>query len=156
MFTYATKIPGMCCCGLILLLTSCATPRGDNEAGGMIIGGILGGVLGHEIGSGHGRAAATIIGTMIGTSIGGNVGRSMDKTDRLYVARSLESVRTGVGTTWSNPDTGYLYRVVPTRTYDENSAPCREYTLDASIGGKTEQIYGTACRQPDGSWKVKS
>ena len=25
---------------------------------------------------------------------------------------------------------------------------------DVNIGGKTEQAYGTACRQPDGSWKV--
>ena len=99
MFTYLKRAALMFCCVSIVLLTSCATPRGDNEAGGMIIGGILGGVLGHEIGGGHGRAAATIIGTMIGTSIGGNVGRSMDKTDRLYVARSLESVRTGVSTT---------------------------------------------------------
>lgn len=156
MLTHMKTTSLMFCCGLILLLSSCATTRGDNEAGGMIIGGILGGVMGHEVGSGHGRAAATIIGTMIGTSIGGNVGRNMDKTDRLYVARSLESVRTGVGTTWSNPDTGYQYRVVPTRTYDVDNAPCREYTLDASIGGKTEQIYGTACRQADGSWKVKS
>ena len=156
MFRYLKRAALMFCCASILLLTSCATPRGDNEAGGMIIGGILGGVLGHEIGSGHGRAAATIIGTMIGTSIGGNVGRSMDKTDRLYVARSLESVRTGVSTTWRNPDSGYQYRVVPTRTYDMNRAPCREYTLDASIGGKTEQIYGTACRQADASWKVKN
>jgi hypothetical protein len=24
------------------------------------------------------------------------------------------------------------------------------------IGGKNEQIYGTACRQADGSWKVKN
>jgi surface antigen len=156
MFTYLKRAALMFCCVSTVLLTSCATPRGDNEAGGMIIGGILGGVLGHEIGGGHGRAAATIIGTMIGTSIGGNVGRSMDKTDRLYVARSLESVRTGVSTTWRNPDSGYQYSVVPTRTYNVNSAPCREYTLDASIGGKTEQIYGTACRQPDGSWKVKN
>ena len=156
MFTYSTAISRTLCCGLILLLTACASPRGDNEAGGMIIGGILGGVLGHEIGKGHGRAAATIIGTMIGTSIGGSVGRSMDKTDRLYVARSLETVRTGVSTTWRNPDTGYQYSVVPTRTYGVDSAPCREYTLDASIGGKTEQIYGTACRQDDGSWKVQN
>jgi len=156
MFTNSTKLSGVFFCGLVLLLTSCATPRGDNEAGGMIIGGILGGVLGHEIGGGHGRAAATIIGTMIGTSIGGNVGRSMDKTDRLNVARSLETVRTGVSTSWRNPDTGYHYSVVPTRTYDVDNAPCREYTVDAMIGGKTEQIYGTACRQADGSWKVKS
>ena len=156
MFSYSKRYSVLFCFGFTLLLTSCATPRGENEAGGMIIGGILGGVLGHEIGSGHGRTAATVIGTLIGTSIGGNVGRSMDKADRLNVSRSLESVRTGVGTTWRNPDTGYRYRVVPTRTYEINDKPCREYTVDATIGGKTEQIYGTACRQADGSWKVKS
>jgi surface antigen len=44
--------------------------------------------------------------------------------------------------------------MTPTNTYDSGTGPCREYTLDATIGGKTEQIYGTACRQPDGSWKV--
>jgi surface antigen len=140
----------------ILLLTSCASPRGDNEAGGMIIGGILGGALGHEVGSGHGRTAATVLGAMIGTTIGGNVGRSMDIMDRIKVSHSLETVRTGVETRWRNPDTGYQYRVVPTRTYQRNDVPCREYTVNASIGGKTEQIYGTACRQADGSWKVKS
>lgn len=156
MLRNSKKASALLCVGLITLLTSCATPRGDNEAGGMIIGGILGGVLGHEIGGGHGKTAATIIGTMIGTTIGGNIGRSMDTTDRLNVAHSLETVRTGVGTQWSNPDTGYEYRVVPTRTFEIDSAPCREYTLDASIGGKTEQVYGTACRQADGSWKVQS
>lgn len=142
--------------GISALLSSCAAQRGENETSGMIIGGILGGVLGHEVGGGHGRTAATIIGAMIGTSIGGNVGRSMDENDRIKVAHSLENVRTGVGTSWRNPDTGYNYRVVPTKTYGDDSSPCREYTLDASIGGKTEQIYGTACRQADGSWKVKS
>jgi len=142
----------------LLLLSSCTTPRGDNEAGGMVIGTILGGVLGHQVGSGSGRTAATIVGAMIGTTIGGNIGRSMDKVDRLKVSHSLETVRTGVETRWSNPDTGYQYRVVPTRTYEQEKGggPCREYTLDASIGGKTEQIYGTACRQADGSWQVQS
>jgi uncharacterized protein YcfJ len=118
MLTDVTKIPGMCCCGLIVLLVSWALPRGNNEAGGMIIGGIFGGVLGHEIGSGPGKAVATIIGTMIGTSIGGN------------------------------PDTGYQYRVVPTRTYDIKSAPCREYIVDASMSGKTEKIMVRPADRP--------
>jgi surface antigen len=144
------------CCLVVSLFVSCASSRGENEAGGMIIGGILGGVLGHEIGKGHGRTMATVIGAMIGTTIGGNVGRSMDKIDRIKVSHSLESVRTGVETRWVNPDSGYEYRVVPTRTYQRNKTPCREYTVDAKIGGNTEQIYGTACRQADGSWIVQS
>lgn len=31
----------------VFLLSACATQRGENETGGMVIGGILGGMLGH-------------------------------------------------------------------------------------------------------------
>lgn len=142
--------------GSVSWITSCANSQGPNESSGMVIGGILGGVLGHEVGGGSGQTAATIIGAMIGTSIGGNVGKVMDENDRIKVSRTLENVRTGVESSWRNPDTGYSYQVIPTRTYDVNNVPCREYQVNATIGGKVEQIYGTACRQADGSWKVKS
>jgi surface antigen len=52
------------------------------------------------------------------------------------------------------PDTRNTYTVTPIRTYTMAEGPCREFTLDAQIGGKTAQIYGAACRQSDGSWKV--
>ena len=32
-------------------------------------------------------------------------------------------------------------------------AQCREFQRTITIGGKTEKAYGTACRQPDGTWK---
>jgi surface antigen len=78
----------------------------------------------------------------------------MDDQDRMKVAHSLESVRTGVPSQWRNPDTGNQYSVVPTRTYESEGLPCREYTVDGAIGGKKEKVYGTACRQPDGSWQA--
>jgi hypothetical protein len=31
---------------------------------------------------------------------------------------------------------------------------CREFQQQVTIGGKNEEAYGTACRQPDGSWQV--
>lgn len=31
---------------------------------------------------------------------------------------------------------------------------CREYQSSANIAGKTQKTYGTACRQPDGSWRI--
>ena len=114
---------------------------------GMVIGGILGGVLGHEVGGGSGRTVATIVGTLIGATIGGAIGRSMDEQDRIKTAHTLESVRTGVSSQWTNPDTGHRYAVTPTRTYDGTTGPCREYNVDAVIGGKTEKVHGTACRQ---------
>lgn len=33
---------------------------------------------------------------------------------------------------------------------------CREYTQSFTVGGKTQNGYGTACREPDGSWKIIS
>jgi surface antigen len=136
-------------------LTGCATYQGQQEQAGMVIGGVLGGVLGSQVGGGHGRTAAIIAGTLAGAAIGGAIGNSMDEVDRMRTAQTLETVRTGVPAQWRNPDTGNQYTVVPTRTYDTASGPCREYTIDAMIGGRPEKVYGTACRQPDGSWRVQ-
>ncbi|WP_258918357.1 glycine zipper 2TM domain-containing protein [Wenzhouxiangella sp. 15190] len=137
---------------LILTLPGCAT--GPKEEVGMVIGGVLGGVLGSQVGSGRGRTTATVIGALAGSAIGGSIGREMDELDRMKMSATLETTRTGVATTWTNPDTGYDYRMEPTRTYESAEGPCREYVLDAEIGGRTEQVYGTACRQADGSWRI--
>jgi surface antigen len=139
---------------LSLTLAACTTPA-TQEQSGMVVGGLLGGLLGAQVGHGDGRTAAIILGTVIGANIGGNVGRSMDETDRVKTAHALETVRTGVPSRWVNPDTRNQYTVVPTRTYDTaSSGPCREYTVDAVIGGKREKVVGTACRQADGSWRT--
>ncbi|MDO8771702.1 MAG: glycine zipper 2TM domain-containing protein [Burkholderiaceae bacterium] len=137
---------------LVVTLAGCAVPV-TQEQSGMVVGGIVGGVVGSQFGRGDGRTVATILGTVIGASIGGNIGRAMDENDRIKTAHALETVRTSVPTRWVNPDSRHVYTVVPTRTYDGPSGPCREYTVDAVIGGRTEKVVGTACRQPDGSWR---
>lgn len=139
------------CCGLAL--SGCAAPP-TQEQTGMVIGGALGGALGSQIGGGEGRTVAAIIGTLFGATVGGAVGRSMDDNDRIKVARTLETVRTGVSSQWRNPDTGYQYSVTPTRTYETAGTPCREFTVNGMIGGRKEKIIGTACRQADGSWRT--
>ena len=139
------------CMTIVLFACNTAPTKQDQ---GIIIGAIAGGILGHQVGGGSGQVLATIVGTMAGAAIGGSIGRTMDETDRLNTAMALENVRTGVPSSWVNPDTGYEYVMTPTNTYDTGSGPCREYTLDAKIGGETEQIYGTACRQADGSWLI--
>ena len=35
-----------------------------------------------------------------------------------------------------------------------SGAYCREFQTSALIGGRMEPMYGTACQQPDGSWRV--
>jgi surface antigen len=138
---------------LALTLVACSTAPTKQDQG-VLIGAIAGGILGHQVGGGSGQVLATMVGTVAGAMIGGSIGRQMDETDRLNTAAALENVRTGVPSSWVNPDTGYEYVVTPTNTYDSGTGPCREYTMDATIGGKTEQVYGAACRQADGSWQI--
>jgi len=133
-------------------LAGCETPPTQQQTGA-VVGGVLGGVLGAQMGQGSGRTAATIAGTIIGATIGGAVGHSMDENDRRRTAAALETSQTGAPSRWRNPDTGNEYTVVPTRTYKNAQGPCREYTVDADVGGKKDRVYGTACRQTDGSWR---
>lgn len=138
---------------MAVTLSACSTAPTKQDQG-VLIGAIAGGLLGNTVGGGTGRVLATFVGTVAGAAIGGSIGRSMDETDRLNAAAAFENVRSGVPSTWVNPDTGYEYVVTPNNTYESDEGPCREYTMDATIGGNTEQVYGTACRQADGSWQI--
>ena len=141
--------------GSTLSLTGCATlDRGDQ---GEIIGGVVGGVLGSQIGDGSGQTVAIIIGSIAGSMIGRQIGESMDETDRLNTALALRDSRTGEGATWVNPDNGARYTVTPTRTFENGNGPCRDFRLDANVGGQPNQeVNGTACLQSDGSWMIVS
>jgi len=135
----------------VLGLSACNPTR---ENTGQVLGGVAGGVLGSRFGQGSGKVAAVVAGTLIGAYIGGRIGREMDENDRYRANQALERAPTNETVRWHNPDTGYEYEVTPTRTYETASGPCREYVTKAYIGGKKEEVYGTACRQPDGSWKT--
>ncbi len=135
-------------------LSACGTTTHGQQ--GEVIGGVLGGVIGSQIGEGRGQTAAIIIGTIAGAMIGRHIGETMDDADRMNTAIALNDSRTGEATTWVNPDTGNRYTVTPTRTYEQSGGPCREFSLDARVGGQSDQeVYGTACLQADGSWLVQ-
>lgn len=138
------------------LLAGCAPAPDRNQQTGTVVGAVVGGLLGNQVGQGGGRAAATMLGVIAGGAIGNSIGQSMDVTDRMRTAQVLETQPTGAPSQWRNPDTGREYVVVPTRTYASAQGPCREYTMDVVIGGRTEKAYGTACRQPDGSWRTQN
>jgi surface antigen len=139
---------------LSVLLASCT--QMNNEGAGTVTGGVLGGLIGSQFGGGSGKVAAAAGGALLGSYLGGNIGRTMDRLDRLEMERALETAPTGREIIWQNPDTGNRYTVKPTRTYYANKQPCREYITKAVIGGRTQQIYGKACRQADGAWRVVS
>ncbi len=139
---------------LSVFLTGCS--QVTNEGVGTVTGGVVGGLLGSQFGSGSGKVAAAAGGALLGAFLGGKIGQYMDRQDKMEMQRALETAPTGRAVTWQNPDNGNRYTVKPTRTYYTNQQPCREYVTNALIGGKSQQIYGKACRQGDGSWKVVS
>lgn len=128
--------------------------RCDRDRIGALLGGVVGGIAGNRIGKGDGRTAATIAGTVIGILVGRSIGRSMNEGDQLCTGQVLEHAPDRAPVRWRNPDNGADYQVTPMKTYREQDGRyCREYTTQAMIGGRAEQVYGRACRQPDGSWE---
>ena len=137
-----------------LVLAACETPPTKGQTG-TVAGAVVGGVVGSTIGGGTGRTVAIVAGTIAGGLIGKRIGEKMDEADRIKAAQALENSSTGQQSTWRNPDTGNQYTVTPTRTYQAGGAPCRDYTVEATVDGKPEKVQGSACRQADGSWKTQ-
>jgi surface antigen len=132
---------------------------GEKETAGTVIGGVGGAVLGSQVGHGSTQVVATAAGTLLGAWIGNSIGKSLDRADQQYAAQSanaaLERYPDGHSSTWQNPNSGHSGSTTPTRTYETaQGQPCREYQTQVVIDGRTQNAYGTACRQPDGSWRV--
>lgn len=142
-----------------LIVAGCTPAMGPKETGGTLVGAGTGALIGSQIGSGTGQLVAVAIGTLAGALAGQEVGKSLDRADRLAMQQNaqyaLEYTRTNQATGWRNPDTGNYGSVMPVETYQTSAGQyCREYLQTVVIGGQQQQAYGTACRQPDGSWKI--
>lgn len=136
-----------------LFMTGCS--QMNNQDVGTVTGAVAGGLLGSQFGRGGGQMLAIGAGTLAGAYFGGKIGQSMDETDRLKMSRTFESNNVGQPAYWRNQNTGAQYTVTPTKNVTvRGNRYCREYRTTAIVAGKEQQVYGTACRQPDGSWKV--
>lgn len=132
---------------------STQAPLFDAVTGSRLLGGILGAVVGTQVGKGKGRTVAMIGGGLLGAVLGGEVAKSMDRSDNAEAQSALETTPTGRTVSWTNPDSGSSYNMVPTRTYKSNTGrDCRDYTMWVFIDGFEEEAQGTACRTPDGTW----
>ena len=133
-------------------ITSCA-----NQDVGTVGGAVAGGLLGSTIGGGSGQMVAIAAGTLAGAYLGGAIGKSMDEQDRMKVNSALENNNVGQPAYWHNDKTDTSYKITPVKNVRvKGNKYCREYRTTADIAGKQQQMYGTACRQPDGSWKAIS
>ena len=144
----------------IAALAAGCTSAGPKQTVGTLGGAAVGGLLGAQIGSGTGRLIATGAGVFLGGLLGSEIGRSLDDVDKIKNDRAVEratSAPVGETITWKNPDSGHYGSVTPTREGTSSSGKyCREFQQTVTIGGQTEEAYGIACRQPDGSWEIQS
>ena len=142
---------------LCLGLSACG-PDGPSKADtGTVVGAVAGGIIGNQFGRGGGRVAATAIGAVAGGIIGNEIGRSLDKEDRRMAEEAefeaLERGPPGVGRPWRNPDSGRYGEVIPEARYRRGDLDCRRYVHTVYIDGRPQTMKGTACRNPDGTWR---
>ena len=138
---------------------ACATVQDNPKTtvgsmGGAAAGGLIGAAAG-------GGTTGIIGGVLLGGLVGGAVGNALDQRDKELAMQqaqlSLENAKVGQTSQWQNPDSGNSGTFTPTRTYQTDSGQyCREYQQEIMVGGEKHDSYGTACRQPDGSWKIQN
>lgn len=143
---------------LVFAMAACTGNEGAKQQGGTLVGAGLGALLGSQIGGGRGQLAAVAIGALAGAFLGGEVGKSLDNADRAAMQRTtqsaLETGTSGQAVAWRNPDSGHHGSVTPQPAYQQNGQVCREYQQTVTIDGRSERVFGRACRQSDGSWKI--
>jgi surface antigen len=125
---------------------------GNATALGVAAGGTAGALIGAASSHGHTRWGATAGGAILGMLLGGGIGSAVDAANRNCTATAVAYAPVGTPVAWSNANV--QYQVVPTRQYNYNGETCRDYQANAAINGQWQQVHGTACLQPDGSWRV--
>jgi len=148
---------------LTFTLSSCAAMQREyQENPKAMLGGLLGAGAGAGIAALAGGGPGAIVGAAVGGAlIGGFVGHKLDNRDKQLAAqaaqRAFEQNQAGQPSVWNNPDSGNSGSITPTKTYQLATGQyCRQYQQTILIGGEQQQAYGTACRQPDGTWQVQS
>lgn len=153
---------------------------GDGEIFGTLGGAALGGFIGNQFGHGAGRAVGTGIGVFTGAVLGNSFGRSLDRPSYSYgggygygyypsyYAPSYYYEQNYVAPP-APPPPSVVYVQPQVIEYRERepahveggyvgagSTPyCREFTQQIRIGNDVQESYGTACLQPDGSWRIE-
>jgi len=144
---------------LLALTASGCESRGVGlkQGVGTLAGGAAGGLVGNQFGQGSGRVAATAAGAVLGALLGGEIGRQLDEADQRAVAdahyQALETAGPNRPVQWRNERSGHYGQVTAGPGYYVNERNCRDYAHTVHIDGEPEILRGTACRDPDGSWR---
>ena len=144
-------------CLAAALLAGCG--EGVKQQVGALMGAGLGGLAGSFIGDGRGQLLAVGVGTLLGSLVGSEVGKSLDRADRLAMAQAqheaLENGESGSKRTWRNPDSDNSGEIVVEPAYlGDSGRYCRNFRHTVTVAGEKQVAYGTACREPGGTWRL--
>jgi surface antigen len=153
---------------LFVLMLSAPAIAGDNEFAGTLLGAGVGGLIGNQFGHGTGRVASTGVGVFLGGLVGNDIGHDLDRREVISYANPYPG----------SYASGYEYQTPGSATYGASYVPnyvgpdtqpptqpmiyvddaadsyCREYSETVRIGDHLQETFGTACLQPDGTWRV--
>lgn len=140
--------------------SACNEPSPLAKLVGITLGGLAGGYGGSHIGQGNGRLAAIGVGAVAGAAVGNALVSQKHNSPGCYthpsnaVQRALNAP-VGQAVKWDDyqyDEQGVSKSISQYRT--QQNLTCREYVSDVLIGGRRETVYGTACLQPDGQWRI--
>ena len=141
-------------------VSACSSTLSQQQTA-QVVGGLLGAGLGYGLGKGHsGKNKAILGGLVLGAMAGDWIGNQMSvggqQAHTSAVAQTLEYRPVGQTNTWQNPDAYQQERgkVQVIKTFQNNGRYCREFTQQITVGGQSQNGYGTACRMPDGQWQM--
>jgi surface antigen len=136
---------------------------GEDQFFGTLFGMTAGGLIGNQFGHGAGKDAATIGGVAAGGFIGNEAGRAADNAHYASQSYYVPSYAYQEPVYFYNPSNKYEPNYVappappseePVTYINKATGYCRQVSQQVDVNGTTKEIYGIACLQRDGSWKV--
>lgn len=133
---------------------------GNKQTMGTASGALIGGILGSRVGGHEGKLWATGAGVLLGALAGSEIGKSLDRADMQYHSQAYSnaySAPMNETISWNNPQSGHRGTVTPIQEGRSSAGyTCRKFKEAIFIDGEAQTAVGTACQQPDGTWRIQN
>jgi surface antigen len=140
-------------------------PSRSGEAWGTVGGTLLGAGLGAWGANnlGHGNKGwqtfgGAVAGGLVGGLLGNAIGSSVDRADAANAQRAqVQAMRAPLyqAVPWQGRNAYGTF--TPTgEGFSPDGRLCRQFEVTVTMGGQQQTGVGTACQQPDGTWRVMS
>ena len=122
--------------------------------GGAAFGGIIAGLAGANPAW---IAASVIMGGVAGGALGNYLGKDNAEKHVQTNLNALNTLGPGQTASWTDTQAGSSGSTTVNRVFTAaNGQPCKAYTETVKTPQRSVTEQATACRQPDGSWKVQT